>query len=1502
MPRKAPELDLDFNIYVDPSCLSEPMDGETPATVPPSADEVHETVVPDTPEELVTADATVDEDQTAQDATGGAAGQQEPEPPAPEGDIAPLQSEGPATEEAEQPEVEATEQEPVAEQSETSTEEKPLEEPPAPEDEQPAQPPAADESASSASIEDAPVTPDESPEADSAPEPEQADEPVAEDSAADVDTVPSSGPEPADESLPEAAAEEEAVAESTVPQDQKDGDAEPQSAEEPVTVDFDRQEEETEATAENAPVSDGPVEEDTSVPEVPAEENPSPESQDILAVNADVETSPRVESDGEEERGPQRNFTDRKTSLRTEALIQAAARAVVAKIEKRKSGDLPDHDDDFDESLITGDSQDTYVPGTDLQDNVGHGSRPLSRQSSESHAVRHIPSRSTSSDEAGDSSSHNGRDDDVFSIRSARSSLCSLDNDNFHKKTPQAKESLSRRDSYSSTLHHHPHHHSSPSPARTVSNFSTVSGLSQYDNDYYDSELSPKHTFIPYDATIKPTRPTTRRMPFRTPSEIRAMQMSSPTPSVFSGSSPVRRSPGSGGGRESSGKRSSLSRLGSPAAAAAAQYSPKGRSTPPRFKSAPPQEAPLVLLHVTLLPLRWAWAGVLESLDSLAVGGKAAGVVAAGEEGGCSTSPEAGAGLPSSAAAAAAALRAFEPSDQLKSLRDVWRELQDRVGDTVLERGILLPHPQSDYEVLEERLLEALELPLRRRARILECGHYVGPANVDPDESSDEEGYDDEEKEEEKRKKRHWCSTCHEEIRYEDLGPGKVFRVKVYASNGLMKAGAWEACWKEMERVDVELEPIVDVAVQNELERLAVLQMELDEQRRRELEMMERTPEPEAELKRESTFEQDPGAPSRQQTDHPTSEADLSHMDAQRAMMSSPAPPSGMQLARRTSTPQPSASTTLVCAATPTTTTYPIDTSEERRLRDEERMREIYGDNPPAPPPPPAPTPAPAAAPAQLPAPPAPAEQAQHQHQQHQHAHCQQLQHAHSHALTAAAPPPSMPLLTDAPYRHHPQHDPYHTNPLQQQPDDPYDQRGRRQGQQPRPPARSIVLDENSGFVELLMEAFKVLLRDPKNVAIIVLCVFLVVLMKRPGGAPQQLSPVVPLQPSPPQQQQQQQQQQQPPVVQVVPPSPGPAGGYRMDEGHGYDRDDAHAASKGVVTLPSGNAAVMKYVEEVLASMAAPEVDDGLGPVGAAAEPAVVIKQAEDVSAVEEPETEPVEAGAAQVEEDSAAAEQVAGVEATKAEAEEEEEEEEEEGKVVAPAISLPADVCPPRGLEYPITLVGEVPELGEAESEEDQSSAALQTPFHPESPADQEAVLEQSAALEPENPEESNASFEAAPAEAEGKPEQDGPAGRCDVDADFEEEEEEESADPDTDDAEEDAAVPAAATTATGSSTGSASTPPAFLPGPFVTERKTVRVFETVTETVRVSVVTQTETVSTVVTAIPQTVEETVYETETVRITVSVPVEEQRHQQQQQQKQKKKVQASKGCRRTGWF
>lgn len=121
--------------------------------------------------------------------------------------------------------------------------------------------------------------------------------------------------------------------------------------------------------------------------------------------------------------------------------------------------------------------------------------------------------------------------------------------------------------------------------------------------------------------------------------------------------------------------------------------------------------------------------------------------------------------------------------------------------------------------MLEERLLEALELPLRRRARILECGHYLGPASEMTLASAADS--DDDGARSPRADKKHWCCTCRSDIRYDSLGEGRVFRVKVYASNGLMRAGAWEACWKEMERVDVELEPIVDAGLQDELAALA---------------------------------------------------------------------------------------------------------------------------------------------------------------------------------------------------------------------------------------------------------------------------------------------------------------------------------------------------------------------------------------------------------------------------------------------------------------------------------------------------------------------------------------------------------------------------------------------------------------------------------------------------------------------------------------------------------
>ena len=415
----------------------------------------------------------------------------------------------------------------------------------------------------------------------------------------------------------------------------------------------------------------------------------------------------------------------------------------------------------------------------------------------------HIPSAG----EGGDSSSHNGNDDDVFSDHSPRSSVGSASEIEHRKMS----ENITQR-------------------SRTP----RVSDFSHYETDQEDM-------FVP---TVRGTP----RPPFRSPSSVKAMQMSSPPPSVLGSSRSSRRTP-----------LPTVSRLGSPSASA--QYSPKNMKTPPRFKRNTP---PLVLLHATLLPLRWPWGDVLDNChaDELTEGGHA--------------------------------------------VRDAWRLLQDRLGDTVCERGILLPHPQNDFEVLEERLLEALELPLRRRARILECGHYLGPSNeMTLLEEEDEYEYDYEDSRASRgslANKTHWCGTCCSEIKFESLGADKVFRVKVYASNGLIRAGAWEACWKEMERVDVEFEPIVESDVHEELVRL-------DAEQQRALELQQ---EDEHDLHDDVLEEPEQSYLE----DEPT---EIHHMPS-------------------TPAPEPRAPS---MAATPAP-------EDERWMRDEQRLREIYGHTPPS--------------------------------------------------------------------------------------------------------------------------------------------------------------------------------------------------------------------------------------------------------------------------------------------------------------------------------------------------------------------------------------------------------------------------------------------------------------------------------------------------------------------------------------------------------------------------
>lgn len=155
-----------------------------------------------------------------------------------------------------------------------------------------------------------------------------------------------------------------------------------------------------------------------------------------------------------------------------------------------------------------------------------------------------------------------------------------------------------------------------------------------------------------------------------------------------------------------------------------------------------------------------------------------------------------------------------------------WKLLRQKATTTVLDRGILIPHPREDYDLLEERLLESLEL---KAPRILKCGHFrLGPeeeadlaaaaAAAAEDEAEAEEGEEGEEDADDAD----ICEDCGRRIRdgrFGGSGTGsKRWDIKIFAANGLMRAGAWGAAWREMERVDIEIVPWMDDRLKRLLE------------------------------------------------------------------------------------------------------------------------------------------------------------------------------------------------------------------------------------------------------------------------------------------------------------------------------------------------------------------------------------------------------------------------------------------------------------------------------------------------------------------------------------------------------------------------------------------------------------------------------------------------------------------------------------------------------------
>ena len=171
------------------------------------------------------------------------------------------------------------------------------------------------------------------------------------------------------------------------------------------------------------------------------------------------------------------------------------------------------------------------------------------------------------------------------------------------------------------------------------------------------------------------------------------------------------------------------------------------------------------------------------------------------------------------------------------------RLLEEKLSETVRTRGILIPHPGEEYDLLEERLLESLELCA---PRLLGCGHFYGGERAKEEDFVDFETTSATSRDSGKGSSRSsssterlhiendMCPECSQPIHLPGKGIGsgsRRFDLKIYAANGLMRAGAWGAAWREMERVDVEIDIWMPEAVRRELEQ--EVEMEEEENRKR---------------------------------------------------------------------------------------------------------------------------------------------------------------------------------------------------------------------------------------------------------------------------------------------------------------------------------------------------------------------------------------------------------------------------------------------------------------------------------------------------------------------------------------------------------------------------------------------------------------------------------------------------------------------------------------------
>ncbi|KAF2430944.1 hypothetical protein EJ08DRAFT_204270 [Tothia fuscella] len=276
------------------------------------------------------------------------------------------------------------------------------------------------------------------------------------------------------------------------------------------------------------------------------------------------------------------------------------------------------------------------------------------------------------------------------------------------------------------------------------------------------------------------------RAAFQSPDSIRALQMASPPPfsRLNSGTSNRKYRPeAQSSTRSGSSRRDGDGRIYrrsdnlNPCSTTGSEIGTSTRE----HQDSPKVRGPLVLLHVTMLPC----PSLAYSTQNIAEHGPA-------------------------------------------SFLENWRLLQEKLSDTVLARGILIPHPGEEYDLLEERLLESLDLI---PPRILDCGHFYGADDDVDDDSGTDSGVSDMSRNSGSSRAicetsqdaddENVCNDCSRQILRPGMGIGlgdRRFNVKIFAANGLMRAGAWAAAWREMERVDVEIEPWLSEDMKRELD------------------------------------------------------------------------------------------------------------------------------------------------------------------------------------------------------------------------------------------------------------------------------------------------------------------------------------------------------------------------------------------------------------------------------------------------------------------------------------------------------------------------------------------------------------------------------------------------------------------------------------------------------------------------------------------------------------